>query len=389
MKVSFVILTFNRRDDLLATLGALTQNPAMPGGEWQAIVVDNASTDDTAAAVGAKFPDVTVVRRPSNEGSVARNAGVAVASAPYVVFLDDDSYPLGETIARSIDFLESQPDVALVGGRVLLPDGSEDAAAFPIIVPACAMCVRREAFDRVGGFSQEFFRQAEEYDLIFRLLHAGWRVERFEDLEYRHEKVARSRSSELILTMDLRNNLLLLDRYLPEPWKGWLGLDWTRRYAAILRHAGLENRITDVLAEAQAIILADDGASRRILSEPIIEKIFGFERQRRHIAEWARDGRIRSVVIADYSKSLHSTWRAARLAGLDILSIADNSPAFDGMQYRRIPIELDALALARNSDGVILSTVNPAAIDQRCNQLQMSTDRPVIKLWEGQYLAAR
>ena len=385
MKISFIILTHNRRDDLLRTLDHLMRNPPAAIGGWECVVVDNASTDDTSSAVSAKFPEMKLVVRSKNVGSVARNAGVARSAGEYLVFLDDDSYPLGDTVQRSVEYLDAHPAVALVGGRVFLPDGQEDASALPIIMPACALCVRRLAFEAVGGFCKDFFRQAEEYDLIFKLLHAGWDVQRFEDLHYRHEKVPRSRSSELILSMDLQNNLLLLSRYVPLPWRGWLEADWLQRYSALLNHAGFSGRIGAIVDEAQRIIADEAGASQRVLSDDLIERIFMFDEQHRSVHSWAAALRIRKVVIADYSKNVHATWRAARLAGLEVVAIADSHPAYAELCYRGIPIVPDDVALARGAQGIVVSTINPAQVERRAIALRRA-QLPVLTLWQGKDL---
>ena len=78
-----------------------------------------------------------------------------------------------------------------------------------------AVCIRKSVLDPSAGFRREFFRKAGEYDLSFRIWEAGYSVERFEDVVYRHDKVMTGRSSALAHRMDLRNNLILVERYLP------------------------------------------------------------------------------------------------------------------------------------------------------------------------------
>src|SRR5947199_9876227 len=93
--------------------------------------------------------------------------------------------------------------VAAVVGTVVLPNGSLEAPAFPSVLMGGATCLRRAAIEQVGGFSREFFRQAEEYDLSFRLWGAGWRIERCEEVVFRHDKVAGAgRASALVHRMD-------------------------------------------------------------------------------------------------------------------------------------------------------------------------------------------
>src|SRR5215207_6642971 len=106
MKLSYVIITRNRRDALLQTLARLNENTRLSKRSWEAIVVDNASDDGSPEAVAKKFRSVRLVRLPENEGMPARNHGFKIARGRYVCMLDDDSYPTGDAIPMSLAHLE-------------------------------------------------------------------------------------------------------------------------------------------------------------------------------------------------------------------------------------------------------------------------------------------
>lgn len=382
MRFSYVLLTYNRREDLLRTLGWLHARTPLSREAWETIVVDNASTDGTAEAVAEEFASVRVIRRETNEGSPARNAGIDASTAPYVVLLDDDSYPLGDTVPRALAYLDAHPNVALVGGRVVLPNGAEDAAAMPLVMPACAMCLRRSAVQRVGGFAPDFFRQAEEYDLIFRLLARGFDVKRFEDLTFRHEKTPTSRSHALIHRMDVRNNLVLIDRYFPGPMRRAYRHDWLRRYVAMARDDGHMDAVRQGIADARAA----RGMPRQTLRPVMLDRLFEFTAQTEAVARWSGKLWGSRVVIADFSKNLFATYQACRRAGVTVVAIADTNPAFAGMDYRGVPIEPDEVALSRAPDGIVVSTVNPARVDKRMESLAKQFDGPILRLWEPRHL---
>jgi GT2 family glycosyltransferase len=382
--LTYVILTHNRREEVLRTLGRLRQ--IGPAGA-ETIVVDNASSDGTCGAVARTHPWARIIRRAVNEGSVARNAGVSAASSPVVMLLDDDSYPLGDTSMRAVSFLQANPTVGCVGGRVMLPDGSEDAAALPIVLPACAMVLRRKAFLDVGGFAPEFFRQAEEYDLIFRLLAAGWRVERFEDLLWRHEKTPTSRSTGLIRRMDLRNNLLLIHQYLPRPLRSGYRRDWLHRYVALAKQDGHLDDARHAIAEARLLLAR---RQRQTLRSDLIECVLQPRHQQESVRRWAASRDIRTVVIADFSKNIRATFDACLAAGLRVRAIADNHPAFAGLRYRGVPILPDAEAFASGGSGVggvVLSNINPAQVERRAQSLAGTFDGPVLRLWHPKQLS--
>src|SRR5690606_8893372 len=134
-----------------------------------------------------------------------------------------------------------------------------------------------------------FFRQAEEYDLIFRMLAAGWDVTRLEDLVYRHEKVTASRSPALIQHMDLRNNLILVDRYLPRDLRRVYRSDWLRRYAALAMHDGNGNVIAPAVEHARLMARHDARHGRSTLDAALIEAIFQLDHQAHQVRTWARE----------------------------------------------------------------------------------------------------
>ena len=68
-----------------------------------------------------------------------------------------------------------------------------------------------------AGFAAEFFRQAADYELSFRLWRAGHRIQRFEDLQFARSRMPATKTSPLACRMDLRNNLILCERDLPAP----------------------------------------------------------------------------------------------------------------------------------------------------------------------------
>jgi GT2 family glycosyltransferase len=386
MKLSYVIITRNRREALLSTLAKLEQNTGLPRRSWETIVVDNASDDGSPEAVGKKFRSAKIIRLPENEGMPARNHGFKKARGRYVCMLDDDSYPEAGAIAKSIAHLERSPKTAAVVGRVVLPDGSLEGPAMPCVLLGGASVVRKTVLDQTGGFSPEFFRQAEEYDLSFRILRGGHAIDRFEDVVFRHEKVAGGRSSALVHRMDLRNNLILVERYLPKPLRRAYRHDWIRRYTALARGAGHADAAKTGMYEALVWARRERTVGRQTLDEMTVEAIFQLRAQADAVAAWRSGHGVKRVVVADFSKNLFATFRACREAGLEIMAVADDREAFAGMRYRGVPILNSADALARGADGVVVSNVNPAQMDARARQVRERFAGPVLTLWEPRYL---
>ena len=386
MKLSYVIVTRNRRDALLQTLARLEENTHLSRRSWEAIVVDNASDDGSPEAVAREFRTARVVRLPENEGMPGRNHGFRIARGRYVAMLDDDSYPIGRAIPLSIGYLEKHSRTAAVVGRVELPGGATEAPAMPCVLLGGASVVRKSVLDATGGFSPEFFRQAEEYDLSFRILRAGHTIERFEDVVFRHEKVPGGRSSSLVHRMDLRNNLILVERYLPKPLRRVYRHDWVRRYTALARHDREHAAAKTGLYEALVWARRERAVGRQTLDAAALETIFGLRAQAAAVAEWKARHNLRRVVLADFSKNVYATYAAGLSASLEVLAVADDRRAFEGMTYRRLPIVPTSEVPNLRPDGIILSTTNPAQVAPRAAQLQQAFPGPVLTLWAPKFL---
>ena len=125
-RITAVVVTYNRRDLLLEALAATAAQRRAPDA---VIVVDNASTDDSAAAVRAKFPAVELAELPHNTGGAGGfAAGMALAldgGADLVWLMDDDTVPEPGALAALLEARASHPGPppALVASRVVWTDG--------------------------------------------------------------------------------------------------------------------------------------------------------------------------------------------------------------------------------------------------------------------------
>ena len=382
MKLSYVIITRNRRQRLLQTLQRLIDNTPLHADEWETFVVDNASDDDTIAATKAAFPRVNLIALPANQGMPARNHAFAAARGQYLFSLDDDSYPDENAVRIALAHMAAHPRTAALVARAVLPNGKWEASALPRVMLGGAVVLRRSVIAQIGGFPAEFFRQAEEYDLSFRIWQTGYSVDRCEELIFRHDKSPGGRSSAMTHEMDLRNNLILIERYLPRELRRAYRHDWIRRYSTLAAQDGCGAVVGDALREARTWASHERSSGRRTLPPMLIEKLFELEHQGDLLRRWKRQHHIRRVIIADFSKNLFATWRACRLAGLEIAALADNRPAFTNRAHRGMPILPIAGAVARGVDGIVLSNINPAQIDDRLAELQAEFAGPILRLWQ-------
>lgn len=389
MKLSYVIVTRNRRDVLMSTLARLEECTHLPRRAWEVLVVDNASDDDTPQAVAKAFRGVRVIRLAENEGMPARNHAFGAARGRYVALLDDDSYPTGQAIPMSVAYLDRNARAAAVVGRVVLPSGALEAPALPSVLLGGASVVRKAVLEETGGFSPEFFRQAEEYDLTFRILARGWRVDRFEDVVFRHEKVPGGRTGELTHRMDVRNNLILVERFLPPPARRAYRHDWIRRYVALARHDGHADAARRGLCEAVVWARRERSVGRQTLPPAALEAAFGFEAQARRVAQWCGEHQVRRAAIADFGKNIYATYAACRSAGVELMGLVDDRPAFRGMRYRGLSLVNPADVGALGVDGVVVANVNPAQVDTVAERVRQHFKGPVLTLWTPRRMDGR
>ena len=387
MKLSCILTTRNHCDALSRTLDHLDRDPGVPEHDREVLVVDNGSTDGTADLL-ARRRDVRVISLAENEGVPARNLALAAARGKYVAFLEDNVRPVGQALAQAVSYLGRHPKTAAVVGRVMLPDGSADAPALPSVLMSGASVVRKSAVDEVGGFAAEFFRQAADYELSFRLWRAGYRIQRFEDLRFAREANEAPKASAVTCRMDLRNNLILCERYLPRPLRHAYRWDWMRRYALLARQDGHGDAAVRAIREARIWARREAAVGRKPLGADPIESIFCIKGQRDLVANWARAYHVTRVCIADWGKNLFATWHASRSAGLGIEAILEDAPDFEGAAYRKTPIIRDEAATSRSFDGILLSTVNPAQVEARAAALESRFGVPVLRLWEPTLMAA-
>ncbi|PLX31153.1 MAG: hypothetical protein C0600_06335 [Ignavibacteria bacterium] len=177
--VSFVLLSWNRIDDVRYVLTRLRENP---WPDKEIIVVDNASSDGTAEMLNTEFPDVRVIALEDNIGIAGWNAGLSAAGGEYIFVLDDDSYPVGDSVSESVSYLTRHPDCGVVGLRIHNERlGIEETAQFSAgeeqTFIGCGAVIRRDVIDRIGGFDPRLFLYEHEMEYSMRVRMAGLSVD--------------------------------------------------------------------------------------------------------------------------------------------------------------------------------------------------------------------
>lgn len=211
VKVSIIIPCFNRVDRTVECWKALRESFVDPTPR-EVIFIDNGSTDGTSAFLAdlEKASHARALRNRENLGFArANNQGAAHARGEFLVFLNNDTIPLPGWLEPMIRLLSDEPDIGVVGSKLLYPDGRVQHAGiivreraggktqlvcdhihrlshgdapwvnlereYQAVTGAC-LAVKRDVFRRLGGFDEAYFNGYEDLDFCFRAREAGLRI---------------------------------------------------------------------------------------------------------------------------------------------------------------------------------------------------------------------
>jgi len=237
MRASIIVVTYNSRGDIDACL----QSVQAHSPDAETIVVDNLSTDGTLDHVRHCYPAVTAVSAGRNGGyGAGNNLGARLAHGDYLVILNPDTEVEAGWLDPLLETLEERPEVGLVTPTILLKGDGEKvnargndvhltglafcaglnepappASARPRPVAAvsgAAFAVRREVWERLGGFDERFFMYLEDTDLSLRARRLGYDILHVPASRIRHCYSVRVSAAKLYHLE--RNRLLMLRKNL-------------------------------------------------------------------------------------------------------------------------------------------------------------------------------
>jgi GT2 family glycosyltransferase len=217
----------------------------------ETVVVDNGSSDGTVALVRERYPDVRLVESENRGLGAGWNIGLRETTSAYALLLNADAWLAPGALDRLVTFADTRPRAAVVGPRLLNPDGTlqrsvrgyptvwrlateylflrklapgssvlnafygggfdhDEIREVEVVMGAC-MLVRRAAVEEVGYCDEDYFLFSEETDWCFRFREAGWEVVFFPGAECTHVRGA-SHSGRLYRE-NLRGHLLFLTKH--------------------------------------------------------------------------------------------------------------------------------------------------------------------------------
>ncbi len=216
-KLSVVMVNYNGGQLVLDCLDSLFN--CVPAYDFEVIVVDNKSVDDSTERIRSAFPTVNLLQMEINEGlTKAFNRGVAESCGEYVLSLDNDTIVLPGSLDAMIEFADRTPGAGACGVKLVNPDGSaqhtarrfprvsnaifgrgswltkwfpgnsvsrsylmcdEEASEQPYEVDtlsAACLMVRRQVIDEIGPLDESFFVYWCDTDWCFRIKEGGWSI---------------------------------------------------------------------------------------------------------------------------------------------------------------------------------------------------------------------
>lgn len=211
--VSIVIVSWNTREITCNCIQSIYSQTS--GVNFEIIVVDNASKDDSVDVIKRQFPDVKLIVNLANRGfAAANNQGISISQGRYILLLNSDTIVLENALEKVVDYIDQHTEISVLGCKVLNADYSLQSTLFKFpsliqlffstfginrlignlfsfgrysqdiyegetdvdVVAGCFIFSKSEVFDDVGGLDESFFMYGEEADWCFRVKKKGWKV---------------------------------------------------------------------------------------------------------------------------------------------------------------------------------------------------------------------
>ncbi len=224
MLLSIIIVNFNAVKILKNCLDSIQQNTTV---SHEIILIDNHSIDGSVAFIRDNYPKIKFIENQENLGfSRANNQGLEIAQGDYVLFLNNDTELLPDSLERLLQFLQENPEVGAVGPQLLYPDNSFQLSTglFPSIwnewkmknivkkldagdkifqnelalqfqqqqdvdwITGACILTRYDLVTELGGFDEKMFMFFEDVDLCKRIQNTGYRIVYFPTAKIIHHQ---------------------------------------------------------------------------------------------------------------------------------------------------------------------------------------------------------
>lgn len=224
MNLSIVILSYNTPDMVLDCVNSLFSQfkDVLQRKLLEIIVVDNASTKENLEKLENKLKQSEIIKLIKNNENLGFgggcNLGAKNSKGEYILFLNSDTTTSDQGFLKMTSFLKSKPEIGVLGGKLFNSDGSSQRSAgkfynlinfFIMLIGgerlgmlrsspniicqtdwvsgACFM-VKKEIFNKLGGFDEKIFMYAEDMEFCYRVNKAGYKVYFFPEVKVAHKE---------------------------------------------------------------------------------------------------------------------------------------------------------------------------------------------------------
>jgi GT2 family glycosyltransferase len=228
MELSIIIVNYNVKEFLQNLLYSIQK--AAKNISHEIIIVDNASDDGSNEMIKEKFPRAILIENKDNLGfGKANNIGMKIARGQFFLLINPDTIVSEDTFSKMLEFFQKTPDAALVGCKILNPNGSLQLAcrrSFPgpwtsfckvsglstlfpksslfarynltykdenqtyevDAVSGSFMMIKKEIYEKTAGFDEDYFMYGEDLDICYRIQKLGYKVYYFHETQIIHYK---------------------------------------------------------------------------------------------------------------------------------------------------------------------------------------------------------
>ena len=257
MFLSIIIVSYNTKDLVKNCLQTVFgSNINFP---FEVIVVDNNSGDGTVEMINEEFKEVKLIVNSKNLGyGRANNQGMKLAKGKYILLLNSDTEIINDVITKMVEWLEKRSEVGAVGCQLLYKNGKvQQSAGFipklskifywatflddlPILrdiikpyhvsdinfykkehevgwVTGAFFLLRKEIFEKLGGFDEKIFMYTEEIEWCMKIKKAGWKIFYTPKTSVYHLKSASPRNlNENAIIFEYKGLIYLFSKYKPK-----------------------------------------------------------------------------------------------------------------------------------------------------------------------------
>ena len=247
--LSIIIISYNTKELLKQCIESIVSNIAKPLS-YEIIVVDNNSQDGSVKML--KKLKLKIIVNNDNVGfAKANNQGIKIAKGKYILLLNSDTIVLDNALNLLVDYLEKNPDIAVLGPKLLNTDRTPQSSvgsfpSLPVVanmlffehfipnrfvrwspkttravdwVMGAALMSKREIFDKIGGLDENIFMYMEELEWCCRVKKNGYKIHFYPQAKIVHLGQGSSKTGRKNPIINIYKGLIYFYQKHYPPWQ--------------------------------------------------------------------------------------------------------------------------------------------------------------------------